>query len=100
MADNLEVSALNGGIVKLGTMCVCVCVFVCVCIYIYIYIYIYRERERERERGGGRETDIGATLVANAKNLNVQCVCGSSALHCHPLFKALKVTARLVFISF
>jgi len=32
MDDNLEVSALNGGIVNLGTMCVCVCV------YIYIYI--------------------------------------------------------------
>jgi len=32
MNDNLSVSALNGGIVKLGTMCVCT--------YIYIYIYI------------------------------------------------------------
>jgi hypothetical protein len=50
MDDNLEVSALNSGIVKLVK-------------------------------------DIGATLVANAKNLNVQCGCGNSAPHCHPLFK-------------
>jgi hypothetical protein len=57
MVDNLEVSALNGGIVKLRTMCVCVCV----CIYIYIYIYTHRERETDRQ------TYIGATLVAMLK---------------------------------
>jgi Icc-related predicted phosphoesterase len=76
MDDNLEISALNYGIEKLGTVCVCVCVCVCLCVHIH--------RERARGEGGA---DIGATLVANAKNLTVQSGCGSSASHCHPLFK-------------